>query len=56
MRYTTKRTYPAAYHKKNPMPEKSIDFSLAAAAGILVCTFAAGFFWGFVTKKCLDNR
>ena len=51
MRYTTSRTYPVTYHKKNAAAERSVDFSLAAAAGIIVFTFATGFFWGFVTKK-----
>jgi len=51
MRYTTSRTYPITHNKKNAEPERSIDFSLAAAAGIIVFTFATGFFCGFVTKK-----
>jgi len=51
MRYTTRRTYPVTHHKKNREPESSIDFSLAAAAGVLVFTFATGFFLGICHKK-----
>lgn len=55
MRYTTRRTYPVTHRKKNPESERSLDFSLASAAGILVFSFATGFFWGFVAKKCMSR-
>lgn len=51
MRYIAKRIYPVTYRKKNTAPQKSMDFSLGAAAGILAFTFAAGFFLGICRKK-----
>lgn len=51
MRYTTRRTYPITYQKRNPEQERSIDFSVGAAVGIVAFTFATGFFSGFITKK-----
>ena len=51
MRYTASRTYPITYQKRNAEPGKSIDFSLAAAAGIMAFVFAAGFFSGFIAKN-----
>ena len=55
MRYTNKRTYPVTHRKKNPVAERSVDLSLAAAAGVLVFIFAKGFFWGYVVKRWMDK-
>ena len=55
MRYYVKRTYPVTYKKRHQEEEKSIDLSLAVAAGLLAFTFVKGVFWGYMVRKWLDK-
>lgn len=48
------RKYPRTYEKQHEQDnERTIDLSVATAAGILVLTFAKGMFWGYMLKRMM---
>ncbi len=55
MRYQNARKYPITQMKKNAPqkhPERVIDLSIGAAAGLLGIVFLEGLFLGYMIRKC----
>lgn len=54
MRYNMTRKYPIAQKKKEIAcvhPDRIVDLSLGAAAGLLGLVFLEGVFWGYMMRK-----
>lgn len=54
MRYNMTRKYPITKNKKNTVcenPDRIVDLSLGAAAGLLGLVFLEGMFWGYMIRK-----
>lgn len=56
MRYHTIRKYPITQIKKykpakEQEPDRYLDITLGAAAGLLALVFAEGLFWGYMLRK-----